>query len=64
MLSLAKLFSGVHVWALCRPVKVFHNGLCKPYLYGPCFGTNISLECHYEVALKCLHWNYWNDQTH
>ncbi|KAK6303711.1 hypothetical protein J4Q44_G00261650 [Coregonus suidteri] len=32
-----KVFDGVEVRALCRPVKFFHTDLDKPYLYGPCF---------------------------
>ena len=32
-----KVFEGVEVRALCRPVKFFHTDLDKPYLYGPHF---------------------------
>ena len=32
-----KVFNGVEVMALCRPVKFFHTDLNKPFLYGPCF---------------------------
>ena len=32
-----KVFDGVEVRALCRPVKFFHNDLNKPLLYGPRF---------------------------
>ena len=32
-----KVFDGVEVRALCRPVKFFHTDLDKPFLYGPCF---------------------------
>ena len=30
-----KVFDGVEVRALCRPVKFFHTDLNKPFLYGP-----------------------------
>ena len=40
-----KVFSGVEVRALCRPVKFFHTDLNKPFLYGPC------LSC-YSVPLR------------
>ena len=29
-----KVFDGVEVRALCRPVKLFHTDLNKPFLYG------------------------------
>jgi hypothetical protein len=32
-----KVYDGVEVRALCRPVKFFHTNLDKPFLYGPCF---------------------------
>ncbi|KAK6322617.1 hypothetical protein J4Q44_G00074090 [Coregonus suidteri] len=32
-----KVFDGVEVRALCRPVKFFHTDLDKPFLYGPRF---------------------------
>ena len=32
-----KVFDGVEVRALCRPVKFFHTDLNKPFLYGPRF---------------------------
>ena len=32
-----KVFDGVEVRALCRPVKFFHTNLNKPFLYGPHF---------------------------
>ena len=32
-----KVFDGVEVRALCRPVKFFHMDLDKPFLYEPCF---------------------------
>ena len=32
-----KVFDGVEVSALCRPVKFFHTDLNKPFLYGPRF---------------------------
>ena len=32
-----KMFDGVEVRALCRPVKLFHIDLNEPLLYGPCF---------------------------
>ena len=32
-----KVFDGVEVKALCRPVKFFHTHLDKPFLYGPRF---------------------------
>ena len=32
-----KVFDGVEVRALCRPVKFFHTDLYKPFLYGPHF---------------------------
>ena len=32
-----KVFDGVEVRALCRPVKLFHTDLNKPFLYGPHF---------------------------
>ena len=31
------VFDGVEVNALCRPVKLFHTDLYKPFQYGPCF---------------------------
>ena len=34
---ISKVFDGVEVWALCRPVKFFHTDLDKPFLYGPRF---------------------------
>ena len=34
---ITKVFDGVKVRALCRPVKFFHTDLDKPFLYGPCF---------------------------
>ena len=35
--SNSKVFDGVEVKALCRPVKFFHTNLDKPFLYGPHF---------------------------
>ena len=32
-----KVFDGVEVRALCRPVKFFHTNLDKPFRYGPRF---------------------------
>jgi hypothetical protein len=32
-----KVFDGVEVRTLCRPVKFFHADLNKPFLYGPRF---------------------------
>ena len=32
-----KVFHGVEVSALSRPVKFFHTDLDKPFLYEPCF---------------------------
>ena len=32
-----KVFDGVEVRSLCRPVKFFHTDLDKPFLYGPRF---------------------------
>jgi hypothetical protein len=32
-----KVFDGVEVRALCRPVKFFHTDLDKSFLYGPRF---------------------------
>ena len=32
-----KVFDGVEVRALCRPVKFFYTDLDKPFLYGPHF---------------------------
>ena len=32
-----KVFDGVEVRALCRPVKFFHTDLDKPFLHGPHF---------------------------
>jgi hypothetical protein len=32
-----KVFDGVEVSALFRPVKFFHTDLDKPFLYGPLF---------------------------
>ena len=32
-----KVFDGVEVRALCRPVKFFHTDLDKPFLYGSSF---------------------------
>ena len=32
-----KVFDGVEVRALCKPVKFFHTDLDKPFLYGPRF---------------------------
>ena len=32
-----KVFDGVDVRALCRPVKFFHTDLNKPFLHGPRF---------------------------
>ena len=32
-----KVFDGVEVRALCRPIKFFHTDLDKPFLYGPRF---------------------------
>ena len=32
-----KVFDGVEVRVLCRPVKFFHTVLDKPFLYGPPF---------------------------
>ena len=32
-----KVFDGVEVRALCRPVNFFHTDLDKLFLYGPCF---------------------------
>lgn len=45
------VFRGVHVWALCRTVKVFPTRLSKPYM-DPVLGTTASLDGHYGVALK------------
>ena len=33
----AKVFNGVEVRALCRPVKFYHTDLDKTFLYGPRF---------------------------
>jgi hypothetical protein len=38
-----KVFNGVDVRALCRPVKFFHSDLHKPFLYG----TSL---CHAETG--------------
>ena len=32
-----KVFDGVEVRALCKPVKFFHTDLDKPFLFGPRF---------------------------
>ena len=32
-----KVFDGVEVRDLCKPVKFFHTNLDKPFLYGPRF---------------------------
>ena len=32
-----KVFDGVEIRALCRPVKFYHTDLDKPFLYGPRF---------------------------
>ena len=32
-----KVFDGVEVRALCKPVKLFHTDLDKPFLHGPRF---------------------------
>ena len=32
-----KVFDGVEVRALCRPLRFFHTDLVKPFLYGPQF---------------------------
>jgi hypothetical protein len=34
---ISKMFDGVEVRALCRPVKFFHTSVNKPFLYGPRF---------------------------
>ena len=39
-----KVFDGVEVRALCRPVEFFHTELNKPFLYGPRFGHG-ALSC-------------------
>jgi hypothetical protein len=46
-----KVFDGVEVNALCRPVKFFHTNLDNPFQYGPRF-----VHCHAETAkeLKLL----------
>jgi hypothetical protein len=35
--NIPKVFNGVEVRALCRPVKLFHTDLDKQFLYGPRF---------------------------
>lgn len=32
---IAKVFSGVQVWTLCKPIKSFRTGLSKPIIHGP-----------------------------
>ena len=44
-LFIPKVFNGVDVRALCRPVKFFHTDLDKPFLYGPHFE-----HCHTETG--------------
>jgi hypothetical protein len=34
---ISKVFDGVEVRVLCRPVKFFHTNIDKPFLYGPRF---------------------------
>ena len=44
-----KVFDGVEVGALCRPVKFFHTDFDRPFLYGPRFvhrGIVVLLHLH------------------
>ena len=42
-----KVFDGVEVKALCRPVKFFHTDLNKPFPYGPLCARG---HCHAETG--------------
>ena len=51
-----KAFDGVKVRALCRPVKLFHTYLDKPFLYGPRFVHRVIVMLKQERAFpKLLH---------
>jgi hypothetical protein len=49
-----KVFDGVEIKALCRPVKFFHTDLNKLFLYGPRFAWE---RCHAETGSSpnCCH---------
>jgi hypothetical protein len=54
-----KVFDGVKVRALCRPVKVFHTDLDKSFLYGPRF-VHDSVRLKQERAFPKLLPQSWN----
>jgi hypothetical protein len=49
-----KVFIGVEVRALCRPVKFFHTDLDKPFLYGPRFVHRGIVMLNQEIAFPKL----------
>ena len=54
-----KVFDGVEVRALCRPVKFFHRDLDKPFLYGPRFVHGIIVMLEQERAFPKLLLQSW-----
>jgi hypothetical protein len=53
-----KVFDGVEVRALCRPVKFFLTDLDKPFMYGPRFVPEATVMLKQKKAFpKRLLWN-------
>ena len=55
-----KMFDGVEVRAMCRPVKFFHNDLDKSFLIGPHFAHGCIVMLKQERAFPKLLPKSWN----